>query len=129
MDAPAAKPAAKPVVLLVDDEPQLLETLRLGMQGEFELDLAASAEEAGLMMATRVYDAIICDHLMPGEVGLDFLVRARERYPATRRFLLTGYMNPELISRSISLAGLSACLLKPVRASQLMQAVRAALRS
>ena len=129
MDAPAATPTVRPVVLLVDDEPQLLETLRLGMQGEFELDFAASAEEASLMMATRVYDAIICDHLMPGEVGLEFLVRARERHPKTRRFLLTGYMNPELISRSISLAGLSACLLKPVRAAELIDAVRTALRS
>ena len=128
MDAPARTPAVKPVVLLVDDEPQLLETLRLGLEREFELDLAATAEEAELMMATRAYDVVVCDHLMPGEVGLDFLVRIRDRHPRTKRILLTGYMNPELIMRSVSVAGLSTCLLKPVRATQVVAAIRTALK-
>lgn len=128
MDQPKAPAAGKPIVLLVDDEPQLIETLRLGMERDFELEFAASAEEAALMMATRTYDAIVCDHLMPGEVGLEFLVRMRARYPRTRRLLLTGYMNPELISRSVALAELSCCLIKPVRATQVIEAVRAALK-
>jgi DNA-binding NarL/FixJ family response regulator len=36
-------------------------------------------------------------------------------------------MNPELISRSVALARLSACLLKPVKAADLAAAVRTAL--
>jgi len=127
MNAPATTPAVKPVVLLVDDEAQLLETLRLGLQRDFELDLAATAEEAELMMATRSYDVVVCDHLMPGEVGLDFLVRARDRHPRTKRILITGYMNPELIMRSVAVAGLSTCLIKPLRAKQVAEAIRAAL--
>lgn len=79
------------------------------------------------MMASRRYDAVVCDHLMPGEAGLDFLTRMRRLFPHTRRILLTGYMNPELISRSVAVAGLSDCLLKPVKAGQLADAVRTAL--
>ena len=50
----------------------------------------------------------------------------RERHPQTRRILLTGYINAELLSRSMRVAELSACLLKPVGAAELAQAVRAA---
>ncbi|HVU24292.1 MAG TPA: response regulator [Opitutus sp.] len=127
MDEPGQTSAPRPVVLMVDDEHQLLETMRLGLAGEFDLDLAATAEEAELMMATRRYDIVVSDHLMPGEVGLDFLIRARARHPGTKRILITGYMNPELIMRSVNVAELSACLVKPVRAAKVAEAIRAAL--
>jgi DNA-binding NtrC family response regulator len=118
----------RPVVLLVDDEPALLDSLRQGLQAEFDMDFAASAEEAELMMATRTYDVVVSDHLMPGEEGLQFLVRAAERRPATQRILITGYMNPELISRSVAVANLSTCLVKPVHAADVARAIKAALR-
>jgi CheY-like chemotaxis protein len=126
----ASQPArsGRPVVLLVDDEPELLKTLQLGLEADFDLDFAASAEEAELMFATRAYDLVVTDHLMPGEEGLNFLIRMNQRFPQTRRILLTGYMNPELISRSITLAGLSACLVKPVRVSDLATTMREALK-
>jgi DNA-binding NarL/FixJ family response regulator len=122
----ATKPG-RPVVLLVDDERQLLDALCEGLKSEFALETAASAEEAGLMMASSSYDVLICDHMLPGEAGLEFLIRMSERYPRTQRILLTGYMNPELISRSVALARLSACLLKPVPIEALAAAVRTAL--
>lgn len=128
MPGPAEKTISRPVVLLVDDEPALLDSLRQGLEGEFDLDFASSAEEAELMMATRNYDVVVSDHLMPGEEGLHFLVRSSRRRPATQRILLTGYMNPELISRSVAVANLSSCLVKPVHAADLAEAIRTALR-
>ena len=119
--------AARRPVLLVDDEPAFLDAMAQGMAGDFEIVTAASAAEAVSRMAMRKYAVVICDHILPGEAGLDFLIRMRERHPETRRILLTGYINPELLSRSIAVAGLSACLLKPVRASELAKAVREAL--
>ena len=126
--SPESGPPPPVTVLLVDDEPSLLQTLRLGLEREFEVDVADSAAEAELMMATRAYHVVVSDHLMPGEEGLQFLIRASERHPRVRRILVTGYMNPELLSRSISLAGLAACLLKPVKAEEVARAIRAALR-
>jgi DNA-binding NarL/FixJ family response regulator len=61
------------------------------------------------------------------EAGLGFFIRMRERHPQTLRILLTGYLNPELLSRSMRVAELSACLLKPVRAAELARAVHAAV--
>lgn len=128
MAAPTNDAGSRPVVLLVDDEPALLDSMRLGLEAEFDLDFAASAEEAELMMATRTYDVVVSDHLMPGEEGLQFLIRAGKRRPATQRILLTGYMNPELISRSVTVANLSSCLVKPVHATDLARAIKAALK-
>ena len=125
--ASAATKSGRPAVLLVDDERPLLGALREGLESDFAVETAGTAEEADLMMASSSYDVLICDHMLPGEAGLEFLIRMSQRYPDTRRILLTGYMNPELISRSVALARLSACLLKPVPIEALATAVRTAL--
>jgi thioredoxin reductase (NADPH) len=119
--------APKPVVLLVDDEAEICNVLELGLQDHCDIESARSAEEAELMLATRKYDVIVCDHLMPEEEGVAFLTRAMTLFPKVRRILMTGYTNPELLARCTGLADLSACLVKPVRASELMVAINQAL--
>ncbi|HEY5228069.1 MAG TPA: response regulator [Opitutaceae bacterium] len=123
----APKTAAVPVVLLVDDEPLLLEQMGLELQGTCKLFTASSAAEADLRLAARRFDVIVCDHMLPGEQGLDFLSRACELMPSTKRILMTGYTSPEFLSRSMAIAGLSACLVKPVRPSEIAEAIRRAL--
>jgi thioredoxin reductase (NADPH) len=110
----------KPIVLLVDDEPEICNVLELGLKDQCDIESAGSAEEAELMLATRNYDVIVCDHLMPEEEGIAFLMRAITLFPKVRRVLMTGYTNPELLARCTGLADLSACLVKPVRASELL---------
>ncbi|MBC7367643.1 MAG: response regulator [Undibacterium sp.] len=112
---------------LVDDEAALLEVMRLGLEADFDLELAASAEEAELLLATGKHGVVVCDHMMPGEAGVDFLITVRKRHPAAKRILVTGYMNPDFFSRSTSIAGLSACLVKPVPVADLVAAIRTAL--
>ncbi len=116
-----------PVVLLVDDEPLLLDSLGQELEGSCKLFKAASAAEADLKLAARRYDVIVCDHMLPGEQGLDFLSRVYELMPSTKRILMTGYTSPEFISRSIVIGGLSACLVKPIRASEIAAAIKTAL--
>lgn len=119
--------ASSPVVLLVDDEPELLNAFRLQLSENYQVETAVSAAEADLILGLQKIDLIVADHLMPGENGLDFLMRVKSHFPATKRILVTGYMNPELISRVEVLAGVSACLVKPVARDQLLAAVKAAL--
>jgi CheY-like chemotaxis protein len=118
-----------PAVLLVDDEAPLLDALAQELGETCRITTASSAAEADLRLAARRYDVIVCDHMLPGEQGLEFLARALELMPSTRRILVTGYTSPEFISRSVAIAGLSACLVKPVRASEIAAAIKAALSS
>lgn len=120
-------PPPRPVVLVVDDEATIRDVLRQGLAEDFDVETAASTSEAEMLMATRPFDVIVCDHLMPGEEGLTFLMRARTQFPRVQRILLTGYINPELLSRSTALAGLASCLMKPINTQTLIDAIRLAL--
>lgn len=120
-------PLSRPVVLLVDDEAAIRDVLVLGLKEYFDVESAVSAHEAEMMLGTRSYDVIVCDHLMPDEEGLPFLIRAKTQFPKVQRILLTGYINPELLSRSTTIAGLSGCLMKPVSTADLVAAIRFAL--
>ena len=128
MSAPKPKLPPRPSVLLVDDEAAIRDVLRLGLASQFDVEDAGSTSEAEAMMATRNYDVVVCDHMMPVEEGLPFLMRARKMFPKTQRILLTGYVNPELLSRSTELAGLAGCLMKPVNAADLAAAIRFAIQ-
>jgi len=124
--APVA-PRVKSSVLIVDDEQPFLKMLEQALVDDFQLVTLTSTGEAEKLMALHRFDIVVCDYLMPGEMGLEFLVRCAERWPRTRRIMLTGYINPELLSRSVTIADLSACLLKPVRPTELADAIRTAL--
>ena len=127
MSTPKPGDAGRPVVLLVDDEAEIRKVLTMGLEREFDVESAQSANEAEAMLATRQYDVVVCDHMMPGEEGLHFLIRARRQFPKVQRILLTGYVNPELLSRSTELAGLASCLMKPIKVPDLIAAIRLAL--
>ncbi len=123
-------PASRPSLLLVEDEVTLVAALRENLEMEYEVEVAGSVEEARLLLNSRKFAVILSDHMLPGkEQGLDFLVEALERQPEDKRILMTGYLNPDLLGRSVSLAQLSACLLKPVDPPQLKQEIRRALGS
>jgi DNA-binding NtrC family response regulator len=63
---------------------------------------------------------------MPGGNGMSFLVRAREEYPQMQRILVTGYMKPEMLIRSVNEAALFRYLLKPVTLAELIKVVQEA---
>ncbi len=127
MSVPAKESNANPekhgAVLLIDDEKPLLDLFAEALSPHFEIAMATSTREAGFLMHKRTFKVIVCDHLMPGGNGLSFLVDAREEYPNTQRVLVTGYMKPEMLLRSVNEAALYRYLLKPVSLPELMKTV------
>ena len=94
----------------------------------FEVELAGNVAEARALLSSRKFSLILCDHMLPGkEQGLDFLMEALRQQPDTKRILMTGYLNPELLSRGSALAQLSACLIKPVDIMRLRKELDEAL--
>jgi DNA-binding NtrC family response regulator len=84
---------------------------------------ATSAKEAGFILHKKKFKVVVSDHLMPGGNGLSFLVDAREEYPDMQRVLVTGYMKPEMLLRSVNEAALYRYLLKPVSLPELVKTV------
>jgi DNA-binding NtrC family response regulator len=110
----------RPAVLLLEDDALLAEMIQSTLSDEFEVDRAANADEAKLLLAARPFDILVCDHMMPGhQQGLEFLAEAMASHPKARRILMTGYINPDMITRSIKVAGLSACVIKPFEVREL----------
>lgn len=81
--------STKPVVLIVDDELGVRESVRMVLKESFEPTTAASGEEALAWLEENSADLIFLDILMPGIDGLEALERIRARDPLTAVVMLT----------------------------------------
>lgn len=78
-------------VLLVDDEPAILDGLRRHLRRSFDVSTAIGGEAAlELMSDAEPFAAVLSDMRMPGLDGAAFLALVREQHPDTVRMLLTG---------------------------------------
>ena len=128
-DAKPAPVQTKPAVLLIDDEKSLLEVFAAALSPQFEVVTAQSTREAEFILHKRDFKVVVADHLMPGGNGMNFLVRVREEYPHMQRVLVTGYMKPEMLMRSVNEAALFRYLLKPVSLPELLKVVSDAAKA
>ena len=134
MSAPEPKPAdsaasQKDSILLVDDERALLDVFEAALSPYFQITKANSVREADFILQKQTFKVVVADHLMPGGNGMDFLVRVREEFPHTQRILVTGYMKPEMLMRSVNEAALFRYLLKPVAIAELIKVVQDAAKA
>jgi DNA-binding NtrC family response regulator len=119
----------KDAVLLVDDEKPLLDVFASALSPAFEITTASNAREADYILQRKTFKVVVADHLMPGGNGMNFLVRAREEFPHMQRILVTGYMKPEMLLRSVNEAALFRYLLKPVSMPELFKVVQDATKA
>src|SRR5262245_55717671 len=78
-------------VLTVDDDARIRRTLRGVLEDEgHETGEAASASEAYEALEKRRWDAVLLDLTMPGEHGLDALLKIREQAPDTAVIVVSG---------------------------------------
>lgn len=119
MDKAAAQ---RPVVLAVDDDPQVLRALVADLRPrygrEYRVLGVGSAEEATHTLSQlkdrgEVVALLLSDQRMPGLDGVGFLTAARAQFPEARRVLLTAYSDTEAAIRAINQARLDHYLLKP----------------
>ena len=89
----------KPVILCVDDENIVLDTMKEQLKRpfgkEFKIQTLESGDEAlevfKDLLAKKVYvPVIITDHAMPGLKGDELLIETHKLNPDTRKILLTG---------------------------------------
>jgi DNA-binding NtrC family response regulator len=121
--------ARKDAILLVDDEKPLLEVYVAALSPAFDVTTATNAREADFILQKKTFKVVVADHLMPGGNGMNFLVRAREEFPHMQRVLVTGYMKPEMLLRSVNEAALFRYLLKPVAMPELLKVVQDAAKA
>ncbi len=118
----------KHTVLLVDDEQNILNSLRRLLRKEpYQLLTSTSAEEAFDLLAKNDVQLIISDNRMPGMDGIEFFARVKEKYPDIIRIILTGYTDVDAITESINKGHIYKFFLKPWNDHNLKLEIRKAL--
>lgn len=119
--------AARPVLLVVDDEARILTALRRVLRREpYEILTAETPAEALRLLDAHRVDLILSDHKMPGMSGLELLERAARKQPAAGRVLITGWTE-EVPAANLAAIGVRALLPKPWDDAALKATLRKAL--
>ncbi|HUB09796.1 MAG TPA: response regulator [Myxococcales bacterium] len=101
-------------ILIVDDEPQVARALgRLLRRSGFEVEMAASGEEALAKIGAFVPDVVISDFRMPGMDGAQLLAEVKKRLPLALRLILSGHADLRSILSSINEGEICRFLSKP----------------
>lgn len=125
-----AEIATKPIVLLVDDEENILKSLRRTLRrSEVDIVTATSGRDALYIMENTEVDLVISDMRMPEMSGAEFLAEAARLYPNTIRILLTGYADLESTIAAVNEGRISRYLNKPWNDDEIRQIVEENLRS
>jgi len=123
----AAPIPARPVVLLIEDEPQIRRFLHAALDGQgFRLIEAATGEEGLVAAATRQPEIIILDLGLPDMDGLDIIRRVRE-WSAIPIIILSarGQERDKIVALD---AGADDYVAKPFGVGELLARMRVALR-
>jgi diguanylate cyclase len=111
-------------LLVVDDEPYLLPTLKALLSEEFDVRTAGSADEAQALLQERPADLLLTDQRMPRRTGVQLLEWAREHCPQTIRLLMTGFSELEDAVEAINRGQVYHYLMKPWRSEDLLHVLR-----
>lgn len=127
---------SKPVILCVDDEKFVLESLKVQLKlafgNEYKYEFAENAGEAFEIINELNEEGvniilIVSDWLMPGMKGDEFLIQVHQDFPGIIKVMLTGQADAEAIERAIAEAHLYQCLHKPWSETELIETIRAGL--
>jgi response regulator RpfG family c-di-GMP phosphodiesterase len=126
----------KPVlaIVCVEDETDVLESVVRDLEifeDDFSIETATSVNEAERILLALQNEGIrvalfICDHLMPGVTGVEFLVRLQKipEYTRSEKMLLTGQAGLLDTVKAVNEAGLNYYLAKPWNTNELQSIVK-----
>jgi CheY-like chemotaxis protein len=115
-------------ILCVDDEPQVLEGLRLHLKQRYVVHLAGSGTEGlEILRDTKSIAVILSDMRMPVMDGAKFLNAARSAAPEAVRMLLTGYTDMQSAIAAVNEGQIFRFISKPCPPDQLLAAFGAAV--
>src|SRR5438105_2712976 len=119
---------ACPRVLVVDDEPQLVEAIRDFIEGNLDchLTIAASLKEAKKILSTQPVELLVTDVKLPDGDGTDLLPALRKHQPLAEAIVITGAPSVEVTINALR-HGAADFLAKPFTAAGLVERVRRAL--
>ncbi|SHO57158.1 response regulator [Vibrio quintilis] len=122
------------LILCVDDEREILDSVSQDLdifEEHFTLEAAESVSEAREVIAEYEQQGIklaliLCDHIMPEQTGIEFLIELNQHAPTlnSRKVLLTGQAGLDDTVEAINHACLDFYISKPWQGDQLREVVK-----
>jgi two-component system, NtrC family, response regulator HupR/HoxA len=114
-------------LLIVDDEKDILRTLSLTFEEEYNVFTTSTGMEALKILEQEDIALILADQRMPEMSGVEFLERTIERHPEIIRMILTGYTDTEALIQAINVGRIYRYIQKPWDRQELKITVKRAL--
>lgn len=121
-------------IVCVEDEIEVLESVvrdLAELEDDFRIETATSVADADKVLEHLDSEGIkvalfICDHLMPNETGVEFMVRLQRKpeYEQSEKMLLTGQAGLLDTVKAVNEAGLNYYLAKPWKTNELQSIVK-----
>lgn len=130
-------PAAAPRLLLVDDERNILSSLRRSIQtmpaelfgGRPEVECFDDPLKALVRAGEQAFDLVISDYRMPGIDGVEFLSRLIKLQPSIARLILSGYADMQAVVAAVNRTQICRFISKPWDDQALGSAIGQALET
>jgi DNA-binding NtrC family response regulator len=103
----------KTKIMIVDDEIEILDILKIFLSKDYEVITAENGLEAMKKFSIENPVIIITDINMPHMSGMELLKKIKETSPSTEIILMTGYGTPDVLLEA-QLLGAFDCISKPV---------------
>jgi two-component system response regulator HupR/HoxA len=116
-------------ILIVDDEPAILESLEITLGSDYRVHTALSGEDGLEILEREDIALIISDQVLPSMSGVEFLEKAIELDPHAIRMMLTGYADIGSMSRAINEGRIYRFITKPWEPEEVRLNVRRALEA
>jgi two-component system response regulator HupR/HoxA len=113
-------------VLVVDDEPRVLDALEAILAADFRVLRAESGDDALRILGADDVSVIITDQRMPGMTGVELLRRSQEVTPDAVRVVLTAYTDVDSLMEAINTGRIYHFVPKPWDPNELLVVVRRA---
>ncbi len=121
-----AAPNSNINILLVDDEPLVLQSLSATFRRQYNVFTANNGKDAIEVVRQNTIHVVLSDQRMPGMLGHEVLRIIKTISPSTIRILLTGYSDLDAIMNSVNSGEVFRYLTKPWKVDQLRETVSAA---
>ena len=118
--------AAKPCLLVVDDEPDLVDSVRDLLRPDYKVLVATKASDGLRLMEQERVQIVMSDQRMPEMTGVEMLSRIREHFPDTVRLLFTAFADLDVVINAINQGSVYRYISKPWETSELKATLRQA---
>jgi DNA-binding NtrC family response regulator len=117
---------AKRPILVVDDEPDILHSLKSLLRPEFEVHAASSGADGIEILQRELIHIVMTDQRMPSMTGVEFLSRIKNEHPIAIRLIFTGYADTRAVIDAINQGNVFRYVAKPWDPDELIEALREA---